>query len=143
MSRNGSIDLDFGDGTYTFRLAIGQLRELQESVNRPRIKLGASLIGPATLFEAVRSNNAWPHEVREIMRLGLIGGGTKPADALDLVRRYVEERPIVESSIHATLVLGAALFGSEEEAVEGKKQPAEMTGESTSPLPGSMAGEPS
>jgi hypothetical protein len=95
MSRNGSVTLDWADGEHTFRLAIGQLRELQETVNKTRIKLGASLIGPATLFEAVRSNNAWPHEIREIMRLGLIGGGTKPADALDLVRRYVEERPIV------------------------------------------------
>lgn len=140
MSRHASVTLSWADGDYTFRLAIGQLRELQESVNRPRVKLGAPLIGPATLFEALRSNDAWLHDVREVIRLGLIGGGTKPADALDLVRRYVDERPMAESSVHATLVLGAALFGSEEEPNEGKNQPAEMTGESTSPLPASTDG---
>jgi hypothetical protein len=125
MSRNGSIDLDFADGTYTFRLAIGQLRELQETVNKTRIKLGAPLIGPASLYNLLVSRDAWMHEVREVMRLGLIGGGTKPVEAVDLVRRYVEERPMAESSVHAALVLGAALFGTpEEELDEGKEMPA-------------------
>lgn len=140
MSRHASVTLDWADGSYTFRLAIGQLRELQEAVNRPRVKLGAPLIGPATLFESLRSNDAWLHDVREVIRLGLIGGGTKPADALDLVRRYVDERPMAESSVHATLVLGAALFGSEEEPLEGKNQPARTTDGNTSPLPASMGG---
>lgn len=125
MSRNGSIDLDFADGTYTFRLAIGQLRELQETVNKTRIKLGAPLIGPASLYNLLVSRDAWMHEVREVMRLGLIGGGLTPIEAVDLVRRYVEERPIAESSVHAALVLGAALFGSPEEPLdEGKETPA-------------------
>lgn len=143
MSRNGSIDLDFGDGTYTFRLAIGQLRELQESINKARVKLGATLIGPGTLYNLIASRDAWPHEIRDVMRLGLIGGGMKPADALDLVRRYVEERPIAETSVHALLVLGAALFGTPEEDLdEGKENPASQD---QTPLgsPGIMAGEPS
>jgi hypothetical protein len=126
MSRNGSIDLEWADGgPYTFRLAIGQLRELQETINKPRVKLGAPFIGPATLYNMLVCRDAWLHEVREVMRLGLIGGGTSPEDARDLVQRYVEERPLAESSVHAALVLGAALFGTpEEELDEGKEMPA-------------------
>jgi len=143
MSRDASVTLDWADGEYRFRLAIGQLRELQETINRPRVKLGAPFIGPATLFEALRSNDAWPHEVREVIRLGLIGGGTKPADALDLVKRYVEDRPITESSVFATLILGAALFGSEEEPLEGKSEAAKMKEMTDFPLPPSTQTEPS
>lgn len=124
MSRSAEITITWGDGEHQFRLAIGQLRELQEAINRPRAKLGAPLVGPATLFGMLRSNDAWPHEVREVMRLGLIGGGTSPTDATDLVKRYVDERPLTESSVHATLVLAAALFGSEEEPIEGKEKAA-------------------
>jgi hypothetical protein len=125
MSRNGSVTLDWADGEHTFRLAIGQLRELQETINKPRAKIGAPLIGPASLYELLVSRNAWLHEVREVMRLGLIGGGMKPIEAVDLVRSYVEDRPLAESSVHAALVLGAALFGTpEEELDEGKDMPA-------------------
>lgn len=124
MSRNGSIELDFADGTYTFRLGIGQLRELQESVNQPRVKLGAPLIGPGTLLQLLQTYDAWPHEVREILRLGLIGGGLKPLEALDLVRRYVEVRPLMETTLHAQAVLTAALAGTPEESIEGKPEAA-------------------
>jgi hypothetical protein len=122
MSRNGSIELDWADGTYTFRLAIGQLRELQETINKPRAKIGAPLIGPASLYNLIVARDAWLHEVREVIRLGLIGGGTKPIEAADLVRRYVEERPLAESSVYAVGILGAALFGTNEETLsEGKE----------------------
>ena len=124
MSRNGSVTLDWADGEHTFRLAIGQLRELQETINKPRVKLGAPFIGPASLYNLLVARDAWMHEVREVMRLGLIGGGMKPVEAVDLVRTYVEERPLAESSVHAALVLGAALFGTpEEELDEGKEMP--------------------
>lgn len=124
MSRNGSIELDWADGRYTFRLAIGQLRELQETINKPRVKLGAPLIGPASLYNLLVSQDAWLHEVREVIRLGLIGGGVKPIEAVDLVRRYVEERPLAESCVYAVGILGAALFGTPEEDLdEGKQMP--------------------
>jgi hypothetical protein len=116
--------MDWADGEHTFRLAIGQLRELQETVNKSRVKMGAPLIGPASLYNLLVSREAWMHEVREVMRLGLIGGGMRPVEAVDMVRRYVEERPIAESSVHAALVLGAALFGTpEEDFDEGKEMP--------------------
>ncbi|MCB5173643.1 gene transfer agent family protein [Microvirga lenta] len=124
MSRTGSVELDFADGTYTFRLGIGQLRELQETVNKPRVRLGAPLIGPMSLLQLLQNYDAWPHEVREVIRLGLIGGGTKPEDALDLVRRYVEIRPLMETAIHAQAILSAALAGTPEEPIEGKPEAA-------------------
>jgi hypothetical protein len=141
MSRNGSVTLDWADGEHTFRLAIGQLRELQETINKPRVKLGAPFIGPATLYNLLVSRDAWLHEVREVMRLGLFGGGMKPIEAVDMVRRYVEEWPLAESSVHAALVLGAALFGTPEEDLdEGKETPASQD-RTASDLPGSTDGE--
>lgn len=127
MSRDGSISLDWGNDRHRFRLGIGELRELQEEINRPRAKIGAPLVGPGTLWRSLQSYDAWKDEVREVIRLGLIGGGMKPLDALGLVRRYVDERPLVESSIHATAILGAALFGPPDEALEGKEEAAETT----------------
>ena len=40
------------------------------------------------------TGDAWPHEVREVIRLGLIGGGMKTDRALVLVKRHVEGRPL-------------------------------------------------
>lgn len=135
MSRNAEVTFDFGDGTHTFRLAIGQLRELQEKLNTVRARIGAPLIGPQALYEELRSTNVWPQDVGEIIRLGLIGGGMKPVEAFQLVQRYVYERPLAESSVAALLILGAALVGSPEEDIEGKGEAADRTiSPSSSPL---------
>lgn len=133
MSRDGSISLDWGNSRHRFRLGIGELRELQEEINRPRAKIGAPLIGPGSLWRSLQTYDAWKDEVREVIRLGLIGGGMKPLDALGLVRRYVDERPLVESSVHAVAVLGAALFGPPEEPVEGNGEAAKAMTEESAP----------
>lgn len=127
MSRDGSITLDWGNDSHRFRLGIGELRELQEAVNGRRAKIGAPLVGPGTLWRSLPTYDAWPDDVREIVRIGLIGGGMKPVEALSLVRRYVDARPLAESSVHAQLILGAALFGPPDEALEGKDEAAETT----------------
>lgn len=111
MSRNATIDRDFGDGEHCFRIAIGQLRELQE-------KVGASP------FAALARMIAWTpmvDDIRETIRLGLVGGGMKPTDALALVRTYVDERPLAESLPDAILILQAALMGVPDET-PGKSQ---------------------
>lgn len=127
MSRDGSIELDWGDDRHRFRLGIGELRELQEAINQPRAKIGAPLVGPGTLWRSLQTYDAWKDDVRAIIRLGLIGGGMKPLDALGLVRRYVDECPLAESSVHAIAILGAALFGPADEPIEGKEEAAETT----------------
>lgn len=110
MSRDARLTLDFGDGSYEFRLGYRQLMELQEKTDA----------GPDWLLYRLTAPNAenrgWRVEdVSHIIRLGLIGGGMAPVDALKLVRKYVEERPLMESLPPAQIILSAALVGAPEE----------------------------
>ena len=73
-----------------------QWRELQESINKPRLEIGEPPIGPMGLLRALLDGNAWPNDVREVIRLGLIGGGMKSDRALVLIKRHVEARPYYE-----------------------------------------------
>lgn len=124
MSADASIEFEWGDGVHKFRLALGQLRELQEKINQPRISIGADPIGPFSLLMLARNKDLWPHEVREVIRLGLIGGGEKPTAALGLVARYVDDRPVLENMKPVVLILTAALTGVPDDVV-GKKEAGE------------------
>lgn len=120
MSRNGSVSFDWGDGEHDFRLALGELRELQEK----------SGVSPFAISDRLRDGHPMVDDAREVLRLGLIGGGLKPIEALALVRRHVDERPLSEGTLPASLVLSAALFGVADE--EPGKSEAE-TGEPPAP----------
>jgi hypothetical protein len=133
MSADGSVTITWADGEHRFRLAIGQARELAELVNKPRLEMGWPVIGPMTLWGLTLKSDAWPHDVREILRLGLIGGGAKPFEALALVKRYVEERPWLECMLVAEAVMRAALAGVPDDPVG--KPPAEKTAPTASSSP--------
>jgi len=113
MSRAANIDIVWGDGEHVFRLAIGQLRELQEKCNA----------GPAEIYRRLSLGTWRLEDIRETLRLGLIGGGMKPPEATKLVGRYVDERPLMESIQPAQLVLMAVLTGAPDEPL-GKPKPA-------------------
>ena len=58
MARDGSVTLPFGDGLQLFRLRLGQLFELQDKINRPRLQLMAAAgvenpqpIGPGMMVQ--------------------------------------------------------------------------------------------
>lgn len=105
--RDATVTFDWADGTHSFRLAWGQLAELQEKCDA----------GPYVVLQRLHSG-AWRIEdISNIIRLGLIGGGMEPAPALNLARRYVEARPPMESLIPAQVILSAALTGAPEEKV--------------------------
>lgn len=109
-NRNGRIELDFADGTYGFRLAIGELEELQEKTG----------FGPYALLRRLLANDWNIADVRETIRLGLIGDGLKPHDALTLVRRYIDQRSDwLNNAMLAQAIVSAALIGAPEE-VPGK-----------------------
>jgi hypothetical protein len=132
MSRDGSISLTWGDGEHRFRLAIGQLRELQEKCDA----------GPAEIAGRLTDGRWRVNDVREAVRLGLIGGGMVPAEAYRLTARYVDERPLLESVPVAQAVLMAALVGAPEEPV-GKAEAAEAeTGATMSASPSPPSTEP-
>jgi hypothetical protein len=89
MSRHGAVELDFGDGTFTFRLGLEEIEELEE-------KRDASLFALARRLDPAM-RDARLADIKEVIRLGLVGGGTAPTAALRLIRRYIDERPIDES----------------------------------------------
>jgi len=133
MSSDGSITFPWADGEYRFRLAIGQLRELQDKCDA----------GPAQIAHRLGVGLWRVDDVRETLRLGLIGGGMKPVEALILVKRYVDERPWMESVNPAQLVLMAALVGDPNEPVGKGEVATPATEADGSPLPPSTDGEPS
>lgn len=95
----------WADGEHRFRLRIGELRELQAKTG----------VGPHALYQRLSLRQWLVDDLREIIRLGLIGGGMPPVEALGLVKRYVEERPLLESVEPALAILGVALLGPEPE----------------------------
>lgn len=121
MSADGSVTLAWAGEERQFRLALGQLRELQENVNRWRAAIGAPVIGPSSLLRLVTEGDAWPSDVREVIRLGLIGGGMKIDQVPALIKRYVDERPLLESTKVAQAILLVALVGVPDDPV-GKKR---------------------
>lgn len=105
MSRDASITLPFADGDYTFRLAWGELKLLQEAVDAGPFVVANRLI-----------NGTWRVEdISNVIRLGLIGGGLAPDKALSLVRAYVESRPPMETVMLAAGIIGAAVRGAPDE----------------------------
>lgn len=121
-----TVTTDWADGAHTFRLRFGELIELDKALDR----------GPLELLQDLM-RGAWrPKQMREIIRLGLVGGGMPPAQALGLVRRYVEERPLLESVPLAMRIMEAALYAPLESGADVGEQTAGETpnlGASTPP----------
>lgn len=135
MSADGSTTLLWADGEHRFRLAIGQLRELQEKCD----------VGPGELLMRLTTHRWRVDDILQTIRLGLIGGGMAPIDALVLVTRYVENRPWGENVVIAAQILVAAVTGDpNEERDSSKKAEAatEANDTSESPSPRSMEPEP-
>lgn len=108
---SGSIELIWGSGPQIFRFGLGQFRTLQENVNRRRLAIGAPLLGPMDLVEALRAKNVWPDDLRDILRIGLIGGGLSPRDAHLEMAQSFDDTPPLEHVKPALAVLLSGLIG--------------------------------
>ena len=115
MSRSAKITLTFGDGDYEFALRWGELAELQERCDS----------GPYVVLQRLGSGAWRVEDLSNIVRLGLIGGGMKPEDALKKVRFYVEHRPPMETVPLAYAVLQAALLGAPDEPMGEAEAPSQ------------------
>lgn len=122
---HGLITEEFGDGSYSFRLAYGQWLEVQEATN----------CGPLELYRNMLQFKWRVQHIREIIRMGLIGGGANPIDALRLVRRYVEDRPVIESVELALKIVSASLTLPKGEEVPSGEEKAETTSHNLSTSP--------
>jgi len=123
---------EWADGTYTFRLPVDQVLELEAKCDAPITVIGYRLDSGTYSLK----------DVRETIRLGLIGGGKTPVEAVKLVKQYVDARPIAESWPIARVVVGAALYGFSEAPLgegddEGKPQaaPTEDSQSASTPPP--------
>lgn len=128
MSRHAAVELDFGDGTFTFRLGLDEIEELERKRN-------AGVFAITTGLSPV-NRTCRLSDISEVIRIGLIGGGMKPVEAMAKVKRYVDERPIDESRDIAYAIMLAALMrvhSTELEAPTSGEEEAARTSDSTSP----------
>ncbi|QEN86878.1 gene transfer agent family protein [Labrys sp. KNU-23] len=127
----------WADGQYSFALPLGQLEELQEKAD----------CGPLALLERMRNGTWREADLRQTIRLGLIGGGLEPTAALRMVERYVyPARPLMEGLLPAQSILAAALWGVEDDQpgkdqADGMAEPGLAETESSA-SPNSTAPEP-
>jgi hypothetical protein len=125
MTRDASITIDWADGTYVFRLAWGQLMELQDQCDA----------GPYVVLNRMASGSWKMQDITHTIRLGLIGGGLAPPKALGLVRQYVEARPPMENWAAAYAILSAGIIGHAEDEPKkkaGKRPSGSMTSQTES-----------
>ena len=123
-----AVELDFADGRYRFWLPMPQVIELErkcgqrdtDGVLRPKSivtifdGLNDSLGMQDEALVWIGGGSIHPFDVNEVLRLGLIGGGTVdgPIAARELVENYgYPARPLVEVAGLAWAVLSAAVLG--------------------------------
>jgi hypothetical protein len=124
MSANGTRLIAWAGGEDLFCLAkAGQIFDLED-------KCGA---GISTVMARLESGSWHFNDIRETIRLGLIGGGATPERAMTAVKNHVDPpNPLAHSVLVAYEIVKAALFGVPDDPV-GKAMPAEAkaTGSTT------------
>jgi hypothetical protein len=103
--RNARITEYFGDDEYDFRLAYGQLLELQEKTG----------VGPFALYRRFMADDWGVADIFETIRIGLIGGGMTPRDAFKLAKKYVQNDPPLTWLTLARMILIVGLHGAPDE----------------------------
>lgn len=95
----------FGDGEKTFTLTDPMIEELQHKTG----------LGIGALFLRMAASQFRVADIVEVIRVGLIGGGTNPAEAQRLVDGYAKDRPFDETFPLALDILDARWNGKPEE----------------------------
>lgn len=127
MNRHGAIEITWAGGDHTFRLGLDEVEELEAATDTSIFLLHSSMTS-ATPFAKLKTYS-------ETIRVGLIGGGMSPVEARLMVRRFVDQRPLVESVALAAVIIRAGLervHTNEVDAPSGEAQTVEPNG-STSP----------
>lgn len=115
MAGVGSVPITWANGEDNFCLA--RVREILQLED----KCGA---GMGEIVQRLERGTWFLNDIRETIRLGLIGGGKTPEQAMKIVRLCVDGRPLSESILVARLILTAALVGVPDDPV-GKMEAAE------------------
>jgi hypothetical protein len=104
MSRDASVTIEWAGEERLFRLGMAELARLQEARDE----------GPYMTFSRLHSPNWKIEDMREVLRLGLIGGGMSEADASRLVKREMESPPFYNLPV-AMKVMAAGFKGAPDE----------------------------
>lgn len=124
MSANGTRTIIWAGGEDHFCLAkVGLILDLEAKCEA----------GIATVMTRLGAGSWRLNDVRETIRLGLIGGGMAPDQAMKQVRNHVDEKPLTSSVLLAYAILEAVMVGVPDDPVgkqpgegdEGKAEPAE------------------
>lgn len=92
----------FGDGEKTFALTMPMIAELERKAG----------VGIGAIYQRVALTLQFHvGDVIEIIRLGLIGGGTSPAEAQSLIDAYTPEQPLIPLFNLAVEILNARYYG--------------------------------
>ena len=117
MSATGTRTIIWAGGEDQFCLAIGHILDLEE-----RCKAGIAVIARRL------TTDGWGlSDVRETIRLGLIGGGMDPERAMSKVKNHIDLNPngLAPAVLVAYAVLDYTLFGAPKDDPVGKEKPAE------------------
>lgn len=109
MSRTAKVRRFFGDDDHDFKIGVEQAQELQDL-------FGCGLM---PMYERV-SDVCIPH-IKEVLRVGLIGGGMSKEPARRFVDRHVAEGYFVDAADVAADVIKAALRGAPDEPLGEQK----------------------
>ena len=127
MTRSAKVRAFFGDREHDFALLIGQCVELQELTD---CGLGECL----SRVEQLRVK-----EMKEVIRLGLVGAGMDKHEAFRLMERHVVAGELGVCGSLAFQIVAAAITGAEDEPLGESKG----DGTSESPSPAESSDGPS
>jgi hypothetical protein len=99
----------FGDAEYQFKLTSALIIELEA-------KCG---VGIGALCSRVFVRQFAQNDITETIRLALIGGGTAPKRAAELIATYAADRPLSETYPIAAKTLERLWFGHPHEKTNG------------------------
>lgn len=92
----------FGDREHTFCLTPPMIAELERATD--------SAVG--AIYGRLSRMEFAMRDVRETIRLGLIGGGMTPQRAAEMIETYVDPQPLAATASTALAVMVALFFGS-------------------------------
>lgn len=123
MAKESTVRVAWRGGEHDMALGIGEILVLEPTCHA----------GLAAIFQRLTTGSWGVQDVRETIRLGLIGAGMPDAEALQLIKACVDNHPngYAPSCIIASKVLEAAIIGvtddNEFAAAPGKSPAAEAS----------------
>lgn len=128
MSANASFTQVWAGDERSFRLGIGELLALEEKRD----------LGCAEILNRIGLGQWRIADVKEPIRLGLMGGGVDARRARELVDENVVPGKLLEAAVLARAILLAALVGDSREQAGKDGAATEAPGANASPPPPSM-----